>query len=50
MGHIEMELVELFDAVALREYQQLSLEGLKVLFPEVSWNEIGVFLVEELHA
>ena len=50
MGHIEMELVEIFEGLELREYQQLSVEELKALFPNISWNEIGAFLVEELQS
>ena len=45
-----VEAISLFERLELREYQCLSLEELKALFPNISWNEIGAFLVEELQS
>lgn len=49
MGHIEMELVELFEGLELRWHQQVLVQDLLQEFPEISWNEVGVALVEEFH-
>ena len=50
MGYLEMELVELFETLEVREYQQVLVQDLEALFPEISWEDVGRFLVEELHA